>query len=45
VLDFDFPELKIVLDKENNPVEINKYERYDSHKIIEQFMILANESV
>lgn len=45
VLDFDFPELKIILDKENNPIEIKKYERFESHKIIEQFMILANESV
>lgn len=45
VLDFDFPELKIILDKNNNPIEIKKYERFESHKIIEQFMILANECV
>jgi ribonuclease R len=44
-LDFDFPELKIILDENNNPIEINKYERFESHKIIEQFMILANECV
>lgn len=45
VLDFDFPEIKIILDEENNPVKISKYERFESHKIIEQFMILANECV
>jgi ribonuclease R len=44
-LDFDFPEIKIILDKENNPIKISKYERFESHKIIEQFMILANECV
>jgi ribonuclease R len=44
-LDFDFPEIKIILDENKNVIEIKKYERYDSHKIIEQFMILANECV
>lgn len=45
VLDFDFPELKIILDEKNEPIQIKKYERLESHKIIEQFMILANECV
>jgi len=44
-LDFDFPETKIVLDDAGQPVEYKKYERYDSYKIIEECMVLANESV
>ncbi len=45
ILDFDFPETKIKLDENGNPISIEKYERYQSMKIIEEFMILANESV
>lgn len=45
ILDFDFPETKIKLDENGNPIAIDKYERYGSMKIIEEFMILANESV
>lgn len=45
VLNFDFDETKIILDEENNPTEIIKYERLESHKVIEEFMILANECV
>jgi len=44
-LDFDFPETKIVLDDTWKPLEYKKYERYDSYKIIEECMVLANESV
>lgn len=45
ILDFDFPETKIKLDEFWNPIAIEKYERYESMKIIEEFMVLANESV
>lgn len=45
ILNFDFPETKIVLDEEWNPIDFQKYERYESMKIIEEFMILANSSV
>jgi ribonuclease R len=45
ILDFDFPETKIVLDENRFPVDIIKYERYNSMKIIEECMVLANESV
>lgn len=45
VLNFDFDETKIILDENNNPTDIVKYIRYESNKIIEEFMILANESV
>jgi len=44
-LDFDFPETKIVLDEAGVPLEYKEYERYDSYKIIEVCMVLANESV
>ncbi len=45
VLDFDFPEAKIIVDEKWFPVEIKKYPRYNSNKIIEEFMITANEAV
>lgn len=45
VLEFNFPETKIIVDDAGNPVEFKKYERYNSNKIIEEFMIVANEAV
>ena len=44
-IDFDFPESKILLDKEGRPLEIKPYERNTATKIIEDFMLLANETV
>ena len=44
-IDFDFPETKIVLDRDGTPVEIKPYERNTATKIIEDFMLLANETV
>ena len=44
-IDFDFPETKIICDDEANPVEVEKVERGDSHKLIESFMLVANETV
>lgn len=44
-IDFDFPESKIVLTQEGEPVEIGPYDRNPAHKIIEDFMLLANETV
>ena len=44
-IDFDFPETKIKLDKEGHPVEIQPYERNVATKIIEDFMLIANETV
>jgi len=41
-LDFDLPEPKIVLDKEGNVVDIFRYPRYDSHRLVEEFMLVAN---
>lgn len=44
-IDFDFPETKVVLDKNGKPLEIKPYERNAATKIIEDFMLIANETV
>ncbi len=44
-IDFDFPESKIVLDAQGHPIEIKPYERNAATKIIEDFMLIANETV
>lgn len=44
-IDFDFPETKIILDKEGHPVDIKPYDRNVATKIIEDFMLIANETV
>ena len=44
-IDFDFPESKIVLDKDGYPTDIHPYERNVATDIIEDFMLLANETV
>ncbi|MCM1145716.1 MAG: ribonuclease R [Blautia sp.] len=44
-IDFDFPESKILLDEEGHPTEIRPYERNVATKMIEDFMLLANETV
>ncbi len=44
-IDFDFPESKIHLTPEGVPIEIKPYESDSATKIIEEFMLLANETV
>ncbi|WP_027438018.1 ribonuclease R [Lachnospira multipara] len=44
-IDFDFPESKIELDDKGHPVKIAPYERTTANKIIEDFMLIANETV
>jgi ribonuclease R len=44
-LDFDQPEAHVVLDEEGSPVDIRRTVQLDSHRLIEDFMILANEIV
>lgn len=44
-IDFDFPECKIVLDREGRPLDILPYERNVATDIIEDFMLAANETV
>ena len=44
-IDFDFPETKMVLDENGRPIDIKPYDRNVATKIIEDFMLLANETV
>lgn len=44
-IDFDFPECKIVVDEKGCPQEIKPYERNRATKLIEDFMLIANETV
>jgi ribonuclease R len=44
-LDFDLPEARVVLDEDGVPQDILKLEQLDSHRLVEDFMILANEVV
>ena len=42
---FDFPESKIILDEKGKPLEIRPHERNAATKLIEDFMLAANETV
>ena len=44
-IDFDFPETKMILDADGRPVDIKPYDRNVATKMIEDFMLLANETV
>lgn len=44
-IDFDFPETKLILNKDGEPIEIKPYERNEATKLIESFMLAANETV
>ncbi|MDU6986256.1 MAG: ribonuclease R [Terrisporobacter othiniensis] len=44
-IDFDFPEAKIILNGNGEVVDIKHYERRISNKMIEEFMLVANETV
>ncbi|MBL7073842.1 ribonuclease R [candidate division KSB1 bacterium] len=44
-MDFDLPEVKITLDGNGRPTEIRHRERLESHRLIEEFMLLANRTV
>ncbi len=44
-IDFDFPESRIILDEQGRPVDIRPYERNAAARIIEDFMLLANETI
>ncbi|HYE83513.1 MAG TPA: ribonuclease R [Clostridia bacterium] len=44
-IEFEFEETKIILDEKGRPVEIRPYERGISEKIIEEFMLVCNETI
>lgn len=44
-INFDFPETEITLDKNGVPVEIKKRDRRIADKLIEEFMLVCNETV
>jgi ribonuclease R len=44
-IDFDFEECKIILDKLGKPIDIKPYERAISNRMIEEFMLVCNETV
>ncbi|WP_432448209.1 ribonuclease R [Aliiroseovarius marinus] len=41
-LDLDLPERKIILGEDGKVASVNFAERFDAHRLIEEFMILAN---
>jgi ribonuclease R len=44
-IDFDLPEAKVVLDDEGGVATIEKRPRNRAHRIVEEFMLAANEAV
>ena len=44
-LDFDLPEARVLLGEGGKPVSIRQIERLESHRLVEAFMLLANELV
>lgn len=44
-IDFDFPETKILLDKKGKVKDIKAYDRNEATRLIEDFMLIANETV
>jgi ribonuclease R len=44
-LDFDLPEARVILNSAGEPTDIQRVLRLESHRLIEDFMLLANETV
>jgi ribonuclease R len=44
-LDLDFPEVKVRLDQKGKPIALERIENDESHQLIEEFMLVANELV
>jgi len=44
-LDLDFPEVKVRLDETGKPIALERIENDESHQLIEEFMLAANEAV
>src|SRR3989440_4758305 len=44
-LDLDFPEVKVYVDENGKPTRLERLENDESHQLIEEFMLAANEAV
>ncbi len=44
-LDFDLPEARVILNTRGEPTDIQRVLRLESHRLIEDFMLLANETI
>lgn len=44
-IDFEQDEVKFVLDENMKPVKVYRKERLDAHKLVEEYMLLANKKV
>jgi len=44
-IDFDLPEARVILGDDGVPIDIQKTVQLESHRLIEDFMLLANETV
>jgi ribonuclease R len=44
-LDLDFPEVKVRLDSDGKPIALERIENDESHQLVEEFMLAANEAV
>ncbi len=44
-LDLDFPEVKVILNEKGEPIRLERIENDQSHQLIEEFMLAANEAV
>jgi ribonuclease R len=44
-LELDFPEVKVWVDTQGKPVRLERVENDESHQLIEEFMLAANEAV
>ena len=44
-IDFEFAESKIILDEKGKPIDIKPYERAIANRIIEEFMLVCNETI
>lgn len=42
---FESPELKFTLDEQGKPTFVSLKKRFDAHKLVEEFMLLANKEV
>lgn len=44
-IDFETTEIKFKLDEQGKPIEVYKKERIDTHRLVEEYMLLANREV